>query len=189
MRVRVSGQAGGVLMIVDTVRAVEQHLRRTEGGDHVSCHVTGTLGRDHAELHRVRVGRGILDAQSQPHGIEGSVFHERNELCAAGGSLVCDLDNRDMRGLPQSIHEPLRLKQIAVCERDVRVRRVTDGAQRRLKGMWVFTCGDKGGDVGVFACNVANDVRENRRCRHDIQALRRLPNTWGRAAGYESHGA
>ena len=71
----------------------------------------------------------------------------------------------------QRIDERLRLQQVAIAQRQIGIGNIAYRAQRWLKGMRIFSTGNKALYAGIFSRNVAREIREDRGGGHHGESL------------------
>ena len=162
MRVGVGRQSHGVFLVIDAIGRVKKDLRGAEGRDHIGRDVTWPIGRDHAEVHSGRTLLCAADAQAQPNCLERDIFYQRHQSGTAGGGSISDFHHGGIGGFVQRIDERLWLQQVAIAQCQIGIGNIAHRAQRWLKGMRIFSAGDKALYPGIFSRDVARKIREDR---------------------------
>ena len=181
-RTHIAGTDRGVPLTGEVHAArmrIAQHLHRAEGlrNERRQLRIRGIGGgarphalhlKTHAGLRRVGGGGlvlpALLNAQTQPDGVQGGILNNGFELAAVLLDFLRNSHGHNACGQVRLNHlsELALLQQQAVRQGAAGVGDIADIAQARLVRVWVGTGGHEGVYAGAVASNLLRQIRQNR---------------------------
>ena len=181
-RTHIAGTDRGVPLAGEVHAArmrIAQHLHRAEGlrNERRQLRIRGIGGgarphalhlKTHAGLRRVGGGGlvlpALLNAQTQPDGVQGGILNNGFELAAVLLNFLRNSHGHDPGGQVRLNHfaELALLQQQAVRQGATGVGDIADITQARLVRVWVGTGGHEGMHAGAVAGNLLHQIRQNR---------------------------